>query len=337
MKINDFPVLGVCGYSNSGKTTLVESLLLQLRDAGLKIAVVKHSSSLLEVDIKGKDSDRFFSAGADVYVGNKDEFFVRGHKNEVHDLHNEIVCLAAQYDLILVEGHKFSDLPKIWLLRKNEQSPPDEASEIITTLDFDVDRVAASLTILNSILDNSYQKSVLGCVLVGGESSRMGKPKHLIEIEGKTWLDIIANVLTKYTSKVIAAGNVTLENAYLSVLPDVLGCKGPLGGILAVRRWAPFANFIICACDMPHISNDAITWLLEQRKTGVKAVVPIVEGCPNPLFAYYDYRAGLYWEELFVAGESRITEICRFDGVITPEPPKDIQNAWKNLNYPWSK
>jgi len=61
-------VFGICGWKNSGKTTLIESLIPHLIAQGLSLAVVKHDAHGLEVDRRGKDSDRFFRAGGDVIL-----------------------------------------------------------------------------------------------------------------------------------------------------------------------------------------------------------------------------------------------------------------------------
>jgi hypothetical protein len=72
-------VLGICGYSGSGKTTLIESLVPVFRSRGLRVAVVKHDAHTPTVDAPGKDSDRFFRAGADVVLRSPDETFIRRH------------------------------------------------------------------------------------------------------------------------------------------------------------------------------------------------------------------------------------------------------------------
>ena len=58
------PMLGITGYSGSGKTTLLEKLLPQLKQRGLRLAVIKHSHHDAQVDKPGKDSWRMKEAGA---------------------------------------------------------------------------------------------------------------------------------------------------------------------------------------------------------------------------------------------------------------------------------
>ena len=114
-KLENLPVFGICGYSNSGKTTLIERLVPHLSARGLKAAVVKHSDHRIDVDCPGKDSDRFFRSGADVFFQSMDENFFRFH-NEAHTrLLSSVPAIARRYDIVLVEGNKNIPMAKVWL------------------------------------------------------------------------------------------------------------------------------------------------------------------------------------------------------------------------------
>ncbi|MDP6463131.1 MAG: molybdopterin-guanine dinucleotide biosynthesis protein B, partial [SAR324 cluster bacterium] len=58
------PVLGLCAYSGTGKTTLLSRLIPILDDRGIKVGVIKHAHHEFEMDREGKDSFRFRQAGA---------------------------------------------------------------------------------------------------------------------------------------------------------------------------------------------------------------------------------------------------------------------------------
>jgi len=126
-------VLGICGNSGSGKTTLIEQLVPRLLLSGFSVAVVKHDAHRLQVDTPGKDSDRLFRAGADVVAHDSEQTFVRLHSGEM-DVFGAASCLPSKYDLILVEGHKGSHAPKIWLLGEDEDGPPNEAQKVLAIL-----------------------------------------------------------------------------------------------------------------------------------------------------------------------------------------------------------
>ena len=134
-KAPQVPVLAVCGYSGSGKTTLVEKLLPLLSGRGLKVAVLKHDAHHLTVDRPGKDTARFFDAGAAVVLAHDDEEgFMRFRKPVDFKYENMIELPPFDCDLVLVEGHKLSPWPKVWLTGEPPKPPPEEAKVIIEVM-----------------------------------------------------------------------------------------------------------------------------------------------------------------------------------------------------------
>ncbi len=107
-------VIGICGYHNSGKTTLIERLIRRLKRDGYRIATVKNIPKRFSIDTEGKDTWRHGEAGASVVVSsspNETAFiFKRGMAlTEIVDILDKI----AHPDLILVEGRKKEKIPKI--------------------------------------------------------------------------------------------------------------------------------------------------------------------------------------------------------------------------------
>ncbi len=107
-------VIGICGYHNSGKTTLIEKLIRWLRNEGYKIATIKNIPKRFSIDTEGKDTWKHGQAGASVVVASSPDetafIFKKGMGlKEIVDILNEI----ARPDLILVEGRKMERIPKI--------------------------------------------------------------------------------------------------------------------------------------------------------------------------------------------------------------------------------
>jgi len=122
------PVMGICGLSKSGKTTLIEKLVPTLRQHGLRVAVWKNCPFRLEADRPGTDSDRAFSVGADVMAISPKEAFIRLHKSPA----NIAECLhlfGIGYDIVWAEGFREAEIPRIFINRQAEAdksvSPPD--------------------------------------------------------------------------------------------------------------------------------------------------------------------------------------------------------------------
>ena len=115
------PVLGFCAYSGTGKTTLLSRLIPILDDRGIKVGVIKHAHHEFEMDREGKDSFRFRQAGAGEVLVTSSRRWVLLHENVVEAEPDPGELLQRMnldhLDLVLVEGFKHHQLPKIELHR----------------------------------------------------------------------------------------------------------------------------------------------------------------------------------------------------------------------------
>ena len=123
----DFPagpsVVAVCGLKNSGKTTLIVSLVKQLTASGLRVAVIKHDGHDFSCDIPGTDSWQFSQAGAyGTAVYSADRMFV--HRQGTGETFEDLLQQFPEADLILLEGGKDSSLPKIEVVRSEISACP---------------------------------------------------------------------------------------------------------------------------------------------------------------------------------------------------------------------
>ncbi len=350
------PIFGICGLSGSGKTKLIETILPELVQRGLRVAVVKNDCRNLVVDLPGKDSDRFYRAGADVFSLGGEEFAPQGHVLLGVRLHGDawgsfrfqLEQLGRQYDLVLVEGHAQTPVPKVWLLADEGGRPPaDTDGEGNAVLRVFPRGEATAVQVLDFLLhwlqEIWLQTPVWACVLIGGRSSRMGRPKHLIEKEksttATTWLEHTVALLQPLIGENIAlsgAGFVPESLAHLPRLPDIPEARGPLTGILAAMRWQPAVSWLLIACDMPDITTEALSWLLARRRPGYWGTVPCLheDGYVEPLLAHYDYRCGPLFERLLSSGSLRIGQIARQSKIETPLIPLQLRSSWHNINTP---
>lgn len=331
------PMLGICGWSGSGKTTLIEQIAPGLLADGLKVAIVKHNAHGLEVDKPGKDSDRFFNTGANVLAHGPGQTLLRAHHTGA-ELAELLAPLADKYDLVLVEGHKHCDIPRVWLLSDDGAAPPDEAGEPLLILSRDADRPAAIKPLIEKFLtDRLAEEPLKGCVLIGGKSTRMGSPKHLIETGGETWLARTIRFFQQTTSEVVisGAGDIPDELSDYARLPDAPDARGPMSGLLSMMRWAPRASWLVAACDMPDLTPEALCWLASTRTPGKWATMPRVgEKGVEPLLAYYNFRFRNLLEAQAEKQNYRLNDLAENPEVATPPPPAELAAAWRNANSP---
>lgn len=110
------PVIGFSAYSGTGKTTLIEKLIVLLKSRGLRLAVIKHDAHDFEIDYEGKDSWRFSKAGADItLISSPVKTAIIEQRERSFD---ENLSMIHDVDLIIVEGYKQESIPRIGILRK---------------------------------------------------------------------------------------------------------------------------------------------------------------------------------------------------------------------------
>jgi molybdopterin-guanine dinucleotide biosynthesis protein B len=113
------PVLGVAGWSNAGKTTLIEKLTRHFTAQGLRVATIKHTHHKFDIDKPDSDTTRHRLAGASesaIVSGSRvaviEEIDARGEPSL-----EDIVERLKPADLIFVEGYKSAAIPKIEVRR----------------------------------------------------------------------------------------------------------------------------------------------------------------------------------------------------------------------------
>ena len=112
------PVVSVVGKSNVGKTTLVEKLLRELKRRHYKVATIKRDVHGFDVDRPGKDSWRHAQAGSDCVVISSHEKLAMIRKLDDELPIDEVVSLLPEVDIVLTEGYRRQNKPKIEVSRR---------------------------------------------------------------------------------------------------------------------------------------------------------------------------------------------------------------------------
>ncbi|MDN3653972.1 bifunctional molybdopterin-guanine dinucleotide biosynthesis adaptor protein MobB/molybdopterin molybdotransferase MoeA [Thalassotalea ponticola] len=125
--INKVPVIGICAYSGTGKTTLLSALIPWLKNKGINVAVIKHAHHQFDLDKPGKDSFVLRQSGAQQVLIASSRRYAHLVERQV-DSPIQLQPLLAQIDtrtvqLILVEGFKHHPISKIELHRASCKQP----------------------------------------------------------------------------------------------------------------------------------------------------------------------------------------------------------------------
>lgn len=115
-KKDQIPVLGFSGFSGSGKTTLIEKIIPLLKNRGYRVGVIKHDAHDFEMDREGKDTYRFTKAGADSVLISSDHKSAMLNKRSMS--YEDMISYLRDVDIIMAEGYKYADIPKIGVTRK---------------------------------------------------------------------------------------------------------------------------------------------------------------------------------------------------------------------------
>jgi molybdopterin-guanine dinucleotide biosynthesis protein B len=118
-------IIGVAGFKNAGKTTMVEKLVAALTQSGYRVSTVKHAHHSFDIDHEGRDSFRHRHAGAtEVAVVSRSRWAI------IHELREdaepplaEILAKLAPCDLVIVEGYKRDGHDKIEVRNLELDSP----------------------------------------------------------------------------------------------------------------------------------------------------------------------------------------------------------------------
>jgi molybdopterin-guanine dinucleotide biosynthesis protein B len=108
-------VIGVAGFKNAGKTTLVEKLVSELTRRGHRISTVKHAHHSFDIDHEGRDSFRHRKAGAsEVAVVSRHRWaIIHESRDDAEPTLEEVLAKLAPCDLVIVEGYKRDTHDKI--------------------------------------------------------------------------------------------------------------------------------------------------------------------------------------------------------------------------------
>ena len=106
-------IIGVVGWKNTGKTTLIEKLIKEFSERNLSVSTIKHSHHNFSVDQQGTDSLRHFNAGAKETILASDKKWIKFSRQICESNLSDLIKQIIPVDIVLVEGFKLSEHKKV--------------------------------------------------------------------------------------------------------------------------------------------------------------------------------------------------------------------------------
>ncbi|MCX7965893.1 MAG: molybdenum cofactor guanylyltransferase [Syntrophorhabdaceae bacterium] len=174
-------------------------------------------------------------------------------------------------------------------------------------------------------------------ILAGGASSRMGRDKATININGKSLIEhVYESVKDIFDEIMVISGNTgILNNKKIKVYKDIIPVQGTLTGIVTGLIHSTNPYVFVVACDMPNISHKGIGYIIENTKNE-DIIIPKVEKGYEPLHAVYKKTCIPYMLNLIEKRIFKITELFPYVSVkVLKDNPffmKDGQSVFININ-----
>ncbi len=148
---------------------------------------------------------------------------------------------------------------------------------------------------------------MIGLILCGGQSTRMGMDKGLLQLDGISWARLAANKLATLDIPVFLSISEAQGASYSKIfagtnlITDIssLEIRGPLAGLLAAHLQHPLEDIFVLACDMPLMNASTLQELREVYllMEGFGAYVFIAGSKPEPVCGIYTAKSlGFIWQ-----------------------------------------
>ena len=148
---------------------------------------------------------------------------------------------------------------------------------------------------------------ISGIILAGGKSSRMGKDKASLKLGDTTFIEHIIDIMTPFVEEIIIiSDNKKHDRFNIRREEDFLKDSGPLSGLYSGLYSAKYKNVLALSCDVPLISEDIISTLINKSKEDVDVNQIESNGKTMPLIALYKKSCWVPFHKLLLNDERRL-------------------------------
>ena len=174
-------------------------------------------------------------------------------------------------------------------------------------------------------------------LLSGGKSSRMGMPKALLEIDGKTLLETVAKAGEDFEERILSVNDPSIPtpDGFLRCA-DVYPDCGPMAGIHAALAMTSCDALVTAPCDAPYYSKELAQYLLAQFEPELDALVLLDDdGRAQPLSGVYSKSCLPVLEQHLKTERLKIMRMLEEMRLKKVELPQRLSNkVFENLNTP---
>lgn len=183
-------------------------------------------------------------------------------------------------------------------------------------------------------------EDVTGVILAGGKSSRYGRNKAFVEIDGTPLIELVTQVMQSVFRHLLLVTNTPHEYSHLGfpMQTDLIKGLGPIGGILtALTHLSNHWGFFV-ACDMPFLNQKLIRHIVAVRDD-FDAVVPLIAGKMEMLHTLFHRRCLFAVRETIDAGQYQAIRFLPKVAVQYVREPElrffdsDL-SSFQNVNHP---
>lgn len=181
-------------------------------------------------------------------------------------------------------------------------------------------------------------KNVTGFVLAGGKSTRMGRDKAALLLDGRTLLEHALATLRQVCHEAVILGSPQLYGGYgAAVVEDIFPGCGPLSGIHAALSHTGTEFNLIIAVDTPFLSPEFLTFMAERAmNSGAAVCTPEIGGYRQPLCSVYSRAFLPIAEQALLSQKTHKAQGEAADSAATPATaetgPRESTNA-KSRDY----
>ncbi len=178
---------------------------------------------------------------------------------------------------------------------------------------------------------------ITGIILSGGQSTRMGTDKALIQINGKTLLENVIHICQPLCTQIlISSNNIAHEKFGYKTIPDEIKNCGPLGGIYSCLKQSENEWNFVVSVDAAYVEPEFVSFLISEIGN-YDAIAPIHDFGKEPLIAMYQKKGLPEMKKMLDSNNYKMNNLLNSINTKFVESQKWVERfprIFRNLNQP---